>query len=82
MKKPNLPSFFYDDSNTDKCEEVIDYFISWTLRCASNKYDENKKLQTYAKRILSKLIFDEPNQLDGVNVIDVKVWKQSNNIDL
>ena len=77
-------SFFYDSSSTDKCEETIDYFISWTLRCAKTK-DENTqktKVHIYAKRILSKLLFDDVDCLDNSKIERIETWKQSRKIDI
>jgi hypothetical protein len=34
-----LPSFFLDDSTSDKYEGVADFFLAWTLRCAQEKYE-------------------------------------------
>ncbi|WP_423999529.1 PD-(D/E)XK nuclease family protein [Maribacter sp. IgM3_T14_3] len=77
----NLPSFFKDNSKSDKCEEAIDFFMSWTIRCADVKYEKSfERLNTYSKRILAKLIGD----CDGgeKQFGEIKVWKQSGNIDL
>lgn len=82
MSDKMLPAFFYDDSNTDKCEEVMDYFISWTLRCAQSKFAASGLLHTYAKRILSELLFGDSLRLEDVQVKEVKTWKQSDYIDV
>lgn len=76
-----LPEFFKDDSNSDKFEETIDFFMSWTIRCADMMYEESFPIvNSYSKTILSKLLSDE--DLRSKKYKDVKVWKQSGNIDL
>lgn len=78
----NLPSFFKDDSETFKVEEVIDYFLSWTIRCADVEFNENKLVNEYSKMILSKLLFDDENKLSNETVSNVKIWKQWYNVDI
>lgn len=76
-----LPEFFKDDSDSMKYEETIDFFISWTIRCADVKYEENfSLLNIYSKGILSKLIGND--DFGNVQFKDVKVWKQSGHVDL
>lgn len=82
MNITQLPSFFKDDSKSDKYEELIDFFMSWTIRCADKKYEGNHLINKYSKKILSKLIFNDENKLDNEKVVEIKVWKQSGNIDL
>lgn len=77
-----LPSFFSDDSTTFKVEEVIDYFLSWTIRCADDAYSENKLVNQYAKMILSKLVFNNQNSLNNRKVRNIQTWKQWRNIDI
>ena len=77
-----LPQFFKDDSTSDKYEELIDFFMSWTLRCADDKYSEAGLVNTYSRFILSKLLFDDELYLKGQSVQNVKIWKQWNKIDL
>lgn len=85
-----LPSFFKDwneededKMHSDKCEEVIDFFISWTLRCAEEKYkDISPSVNDYAKKVLSKLLFDDETSLDNKNISSVQVWRQWKYIDL
>ena len=38
-----LPHFFIDDSDAIKIEETIDFFISWTIRCADEIHQKNNK---------------------------------------
>jgi hypothetical protein len=78
-----LPSFFKDNSNSDKFEEIIDFFLSWTLRCADYRYSiEHKSIQRQALKILSTLLFENSNELNNRIVSEVKVWKQEDHVDL
>ena len=72
--------FMSDHSNSDNKEVVIDYFLSWTLRCASQKNMKHPLVIKYARDILSILL--GINMQDGYEVLDVRTWKQSNRIDL
>lgn len=77
-----LPKFFKDDSESMKYEETIDFFLSWTIRCADIVYKkENEIVYNYSKLILQKLLlnFSISNELIFKNI---KVWKQHSNIDL
>ena len=74
--------FMMDDSKSDKKELVVDYFLSWTLRCAS---EENINtcfplVNEYAKIILETLLELEYNALSHIK--SVKTWKQWKQIDL
>lgn len=72
-----LPKFFKDNSKSDHFELVIDFFISWTLRCSEKKYLQvSPKVNRYSKIILSKLIFDDENFLNDKDVDSVIVYKQ------
>ena len=79
-----LPSFFKskDENKLDLgYENLQDFFLSWTLRCAEENYNSvNPILQDYAKKILFKLIFDNPNA--NYFAKEVKAWRQVNQIDL
>ncbi|SMC53826.1 PD-(D/E)XK nuclease family protein [Cellulophaga tyrosinoxydans] len=76
-----LPSFFIDDSNSDKFEETIDFFMSWTIRCADVIHQNRSTKVYYASRnILAKLLLFE--YADGLEFSNIKVWKQHKNIDL
>ncbi len=76
-----LPSLFYDGSDSIKIEETINYFISWTIRCADNIYqNENKKVYRNYRIIVSKLLgFDNADFLEFTNI---KVCRNHKNIDL
>lgn len=66
QENPKLLSFFKgwnwqdrknNKSQSDKCEEVINLFISWTLRCTKDAYiNIDLVINEYAKRFLFALI--------------------------
>lgn len=74
--------FMNDEGNSDNKEVVIDFFLSWTLRCASikNKNKYTPRVYEYSRAILSVLLDITIEDLGIVN--DVRTWKQSNRIDL
>ncbi len=43
-----------DNSSTDKMELIVDYILSWTLRCATGHYEmtetTDKKEKAYKKK--------------------------------
>ena len=71
-----------DDSEKDgHAEIVMDYVLSWTLRCADVQYrDEKPILYGYCREILARLL--DITLWDDVMFEDVKVWKQEQRIDL
>ena len=72
MLKKRLPYLFYDNYYSDKIESQMDYFISWTLRCAEKKYENiDQKVNLYSKMILSRILFDDEHFLNDKNVISV-----------
>lgn len=77
--KNELPSFFNDESESDKYESLVDFWLSWTLRCANicNLEEHNKKIGEYSKRILSYCLTkkQDPHFLDGKKIKDIKCWK-------
>jgi hypothetical protein len=78
-----ISMFMMDNGNSDNKELIIDYFLSWTLRCAANDSKiDNSLLKMYATRILSVLVYDDFNKIQLGTVAVVKTWKQSNKIDL
>lgn len=72
--------FMNDDSNSDNKEVVIDYFLSWTLRCAAHKNIKHPLVVKYAKDILSILLGYGIKSED--EIINVRTWKQHHKIDL
>ncbi len=86
MTEHKKTSFFYDNSEGNPAELLIDYFMSWTIRCAIDFRQDNisDEVQKSAKCILHFLLED---YLDGktvgeYKVVDVETLKQWNNIDL
>ncbi|OAV75702.1 hypothetical protein Barb7_00658 [Bacteroidales bacterium Barb7] len=76
--------FMVDSSDSDKKELVIDFFLSWTLRCAGKDGEiyENELLSDYCRRILSVLLFGNADNINDYTVKSVKTWKQWKDIDL
>lgn len=70
--------FMVDDSKSDNKEVVIDFFLSWTLRCAARENDKHPLVTKYAKDILTTLL-DIKDELD---IFEVRTWKQHQRIDL
>lgn len=78
-----LPSFMWDNYNTDKCELLIDYYMSWTFRCAQEYYKPlDTNVNYLSKKILSKCLFNDYDYLETKKVLDVKSGKNCKNIDL
>lgn len=77
-----FPKLMTDSSQSDgHAETIMDYVISWCLRCSKDEYGiEKPKLQRQCKTILCKLL-EIPNNED-VTVVNVKTWKQEERIDL
>lgn len=90
MSNSNIPPFFYDSSEGDVTKEsLMDFFISWTLRCARPGIkDKNELLFKYSTEILLVLLFTNgkddniPEDVKKLKVKDVKTWKQKHRIDL
>lgn len=79
----SLPHFFKDDSDSMKYEETIDFFMSWTIRCADKKYESQPGVvHSNSKLILSHLLSDRDKFENYTYFKNVKVWKQSNHVDL
>ena len=76
-------SFFMRDNSNPAYgkEAILDYEISWVLRITANKkIKENcPKLYSQCLHILCKLLGIESNLID---VMEVKVWKQWEHIDI
>lgn len=70
-----LPSFLKALPKDDVYNDFTAHFISWTIHCADKKYEDHFLVNQYSKRMLSKLIFDDENKLDLKKVIDIKVRK-------
>jgi len=73
--------FMMDNSKSDKKELVVDYFLSWTLRCASEENINARfpLVNEYAKIIL-EILLGLDNTLGQIK--SVKTWKQWEQIDL
>lgn len=74
----NIPNFFEDNSENLDNEIMLDYFLSWTLRCAQ-KDNIAIEVKIASHKILSYLLFDKQEEFV---VEEVRTWKQWNKIDL
>ena len=80
-------SFFQDNSDGDVSKEVlIDFFLSWTLRCSidENQLDISEKVQKYSKCILHFFLKEKLGDIaiDNYKVLEVETVKQWKQIDL
>jgi hypothetical protein len=75
-----LPKLMTDDSEKDgHAETVMDYVFSWCFRMAQDVYSQQKPiLWSQCKDILCRVL----GETSDVEILDVKVWKQEENIDL
>ena len=78
MISSTIPKFFEDKSENLDHELMLDYFLSWTLRCAKSD-NEDIKLRDESKKILSYLLFDKQEEFF---VESIETWKQWRQIDL
>lgn len=72
--------------NSDKnghAETMIDYVVSWCLRCSCHLYTKECQpiLYHYCKYMLCKLL-GKVHEMDNLTIDDVHVWKQEQYIDL
>ena len=74
--------YMLDSSDKDgKCEVIMDYTISWTLRRAQAKFKNEKPiLYLNCRKILCKLL--ELHYSESIVFEKVEVWKQYDRIDL
>ena len=78
-----LPGFMTDNYLTDKCEILIDYYFSWTIRCSQDIYRfTDSNVNKYSKLILSKCLFNDEKYLENKKVTIVKCGKNCKDIDL
>lgn len=78
------PFLMCDDSEKDgHAETMMDYVLSWSLRCTKYPFIKDNKplLYHYCKYILCTLI-DRLQDMDNVTIDDVRVWKQERYVDL
>ena len=78
------PYLMWDDSTKDgQAETIMDYVLSWCLRCACYRYvkDEQPILYQYCKYMICKLI-EKEDDIEKISIDDVQVWKQEKYIDL
>lgn len=75
-----LPKLMTDDSEKDgHAETMMDYVFSWCFRMAQDVYSTQKPiLWSQCKDILCRVL----GETSDVEILNVKVWKQEENIDL
>lgn len=75
-----FPKLMIDDSEKDGHAEIMmDYVFSWCFRVAQDVNSKQKPiLWSQCKDILCRVLGENTN----VEILDVKVWKQEENIDL
>lgn len=93
-KLPVFLNYNSEDKRKDSGYEAIqDFFLSWTIRCAAEKFaTENPIVHKYAKKILTKLIFEkslndlgflfDPTLLNKLSFTKIKTQRQHSSIDL
>ena len=83
---PETLSFLTDDSEKDDPEVLLDYYLSYTLRCAQESSFVPPKVKDYSKNLIIKLLLlnNESEIKNGKNITitNVKTWKQWRNIDV
>lgn len=80
-EKIKYPPFFYDgeeNKNPLKYEAILDWWMSWTIRCAVNS-NTDEKLRKESCKILSEILFEKQENFD---VLKCETWKQDDKIDL
>ena len=78
------PFLMCDDSEKDgHAETMMDYVLSWSLRCTKYPFIKDNKplLYHYCKYMLCTLI-DRLQDMSNITIDDVRVWKQEQYIDL
>ena len=78
------PFLMCDDSEKDgHAETMMDYVLSWSLRCTKYPFIKDNKplLYHYCKYILCTLI-DRLQDMSNITIDDVRVWKQERYVDL
>ena len=78
------PFLMCDDSEKDgHAETLMDYILSWSLRCTKYPFIKDNKplLYHYCKYILCTLI-DRLQDISNITIDDVRVCKQKQYIDL
>lgn len=78
------PFLLWDDTEKDgHAETIIDYVLSWCLRCTKYPFVKDNKpiLYQYCKFMLCKLI-DRLQDMNNIEIDNVRVWKQERYIDL
>lgn len=78
------PFLMWDETEKDgHAETIIDYVLSWCLRCGKYPFVKDNKpvLYQYCKYMLCKLL-DRLQDMGNITIDDVRVWKQERYVDL
>ena len=78
------PFLMCDDTEKDgHAETMMDYVLSWCLRCTKYPFVKDNKpiLYQYCKYMLCKLL-DRLQDMNNITIDDVRIWKQERYIDL
>ena len=78
------PFLMWDDTEKDgHAETIIDYVLSWCLRCTKYPFVKDNKpvLYQYCKYMLCKLL-GRIQDMNNIAIDDIHVWKQERYIDL
>jgi hypothetical protein len=77
------PSFFYDNSERDEAEMLLDFYLSYTLRCAVDHHPNiHPRVNEYAKLVLFCIFGEVLKSTNNITIKDVRTWKQWERIDL
>ena len=78
MRDSTVPLFFKDNSENIEHELLLDYFLAWTLRCAEDR-NKQEKLRLASRKILAYILSED---ISTYKILEVRTWKQWNQIDL
>ena len=77
------PSLFYDNSERDEAETLLDFYLSYTLRCSIENHPRiNPMVNEYAKKVLYYLFGEDIQYSNNIHIKEVRTWKQWERIDL
>lgn len=77
------PSLFYDNSERDEAETLLDFYLSYTLRSSIENHPRiNPMVNEYAKKVLFCLFGDDIEYNNNIQIKEVRTWKQWERIDL
>lgn len=83
-----VPKFFYDETTLDsKCESLVDFWLSWTLRLSQIEYKiintkSIKLAHAYSRRMVSFLIFGCNDSADNYVCDNLDVYLNNNDYEI